>query len=77
MMLRPYILQYIINFPRSRRSSRRRLDDAQTVYFTIYYQLFYAQQGGHTGWRSRLQHTRCPHLLTRMFRGDAKNKALG
>ena len=39
MLLRPCILQYIINFPGSRRSSRRPLDAAQTVYFTVYYQL--------------------------------------
>ena len=29
----------VINFPGSRRSSRRPLDAAQTVYFTIYYSL--------------------------------------
>ena len=39
MLLRPCILQYIIHFPASRRNSRRPLDAAQTVYFTIYYSL--------------------------------------
>ena len=37
MLLRPCILQYIINFPRTWRSSGRPLDAAQTVYFTIHY----------------------------------------
>ena len=37
MLLRPCILQYIINFPGFGRDSRRELDAAQTVYFTIYY----------------------------------------
>ena len=36
---RPCILQYIINFPESRRNSQRPLRAAQTVYFTIYYEL--------------------------------------
>ena len=36
-LLRPCILQCIINFPGSRRSSRRPLEAAQTVYFTMYY----------------------------------------
>ena len=39
MLLRACILQYIINFSRSRRSSWRQLDVAQTVYFTIHYLL--------------------------------------
>ena len=36
MLLRPCILQYIIDFPGSRRNSPRPLDAAQTMYFTIY-----------------------------------------
>ena len=40
MLPRPCFLQYIIiNFTGSQRSARRLLDAAQTVYFTIYYQL--------------------------------------
>ncbi len=35
-MHRPCILQYIINFPGSRRNSWRQLDVAQTAYFTIH-----------------------------------------
>ena len=37
MLLRPCILQYMINFPGSPRSSRRPLSAAQTVYLTIHY----------------------------------------
>ena len=37
MLLRPCILQHIINFPGFRRSSGRPLDAAQTVYFTEHY----------------------------------------
>ena len=33
MLLRPYVLPYIINFSGTRRSSWRQLDAAQTVYF--------------------------------------------
>ena len=39
MLLRPGILQHIIDFPGSRRNSPRPLDVAQTVYFTKYYSL--------------------------------------
>ena len=39
MMLRPCISLYIINFPESRRSSRRPLNDAQTLYFTLFYNI--------------------------------------
>ena len=39
MLLRPCILQYVLNFPGSRRSSRRPLVAAQTVYFTVHCQV--------------------------------------
>ena len=53
MLLRPCNLQYIIHFPGSRKNSRRPLDAAQTVYFTI--ELFtFLGLGGTPGDRSML-----------------------
>ena len=43
MLLRPCILQYMINFPGS-WNSWRQLHVAQAVYFTIHYQLFWLSE---------------------------------